>query len=266
MDDSKFIACGMYTLSRQLEQAWQALFGALELDGERGTASVVFAADDALLRDPRLLFGHTCGYPLMTRLDDALAPFCVPVFDVPGTDGKRYRSFFVVPANSDIESLQQCRGVRAAINSADSNSGMNVLRHALAQLGARPGFFSGVLVTGGHLNSLRAVAENRAQLAAIDCVSLQLIRDLHPGLLAEVRVIGDSAATCGLPLVMPAASCTPKRAAALLAALEHAASSLPAEARRTLHLKSFEAATIDDYAGILELQDFAVEAGYPELN
>jgi len=266
MDGNGFIACGMYTPSPEHQRAWQTLFDKLELDGERVAADLVFAADEATLRDPRMIFGHTCGYPLMTRLGDALLPFCVPVFDVPGTDGKRYRSYFIAPADSGIETLQQCRGAIVAINGPDSNSGMNVLRHALARLGAQPEYFSEVLVTGRHLDSLRAVAANRAQLAAIDCVSLQLIADLHPELLPAIRVIGESEATCGLPLVMPAAACTPERGRAWLAALDRALTGLPAEMRRTLHLEGFAAAAIDDYAGIVELENFAVEAGYPELN
>jgi len=266
MEDNGFIACGMYTLSPELERAWQTLFDAVELDGERVAARIVFAHSETLLRDPGLLVGHTCGYPLMTRLRDAVLPFCVPVFDVPGTEGRYYRSFFIVPADSAIDSLQQCRGTTLALNGADSNSGMNVLRHALAQLGARPGYFSEVLVSGGHLDSLRAVAANRAQLAAIDCVSLQLIADLYPELRAQVRVIGDSAATCGLPLVMPAAVYTLERGAAWRAALERALDALPAAMRRALHLEGFAAAGIDDYASILELENFAVEAGYPALH
>lgn len=266
MNDAGFIACGMYTLSPELEQAWQALFDALELDGERVAARVVFAHDEALLRDPRLIFGHTCGYPLMTRFRGALSPFCVPVFDVPGTDGKGYRSYFVAPANSTIESLQQSRGSIVAINGPDSNSGMNVLRHALARLGVQPGFFADVLLSGGHLNSLRAVAENRAQLAAIDCVSLQLIADLHPDLRAAVRVIGDSETTCGLPLVMPTGRYSPDRARSLLAALNRALDELSPAMRRRLHLSAFEAADIEDYRRILELENFAIERGYPQLN
>ena len=266
MENGGIIACGMYTLSPELEQAWQSLLAALEFDGEPLAANIVFAADEALLRDPRLLFGHTCGYPLMAGLRDALAPFGVPVFTVPGTDGKHYRSFFVVPAGSSIESLAQCRGTTVAINATDSNSGMNVLRHALARLGARPGFFSEVLVSGGHLDSLQAVADNRAQLAAIDCVSLKLIADLHPELYSRVRVIGESAATCGLPLVMPAASRTLERRGEWLAALNRALSGLSPNDRQRLHLERFEAVDFEDYAGIVELQKFAVEAGYPELN
>ena len=269
MKSETFIACGMYAPSPRLQQAWQRLFDRFapppgaeyELDRE-----IVFGTDEALLRDPRLLFGHTCGYPLMTRLRDALTPFCVPVFDTPGTDGRLYRSRFIVPAQSSIEFLQQSRGKVVAVNSLDSNSGMNLLRHALAQLGARPGFFSEVLVTGGHLQSLEAVAENRAQLAAIDCVSLQLISDLHPQKLAAVRVVGESEPTCGLPLVTPTGRFSPSLAEAWIEALNRALDEAPPEVARALHLERFEAIGIEHYDSILELENFAIEYGYPELN
>jgi ABC-type phosphate/phosphonate transport system substrate-binding protein len=269
MSNQTFIACGMYALSPELESAWQRLFDLciplLEADDEIAPA-LVFDTDETVLRDSRLLFGHTCGYPLVTRLGDALTPFCVPVFDAPGTDGKLYRSRFIVPAESPIEFLQQCRGEVVAVNSRDSNSGMNVLRHALARLGARPGTFAGVLLTGGHLRSLEAVAENRARLAAIDCVSFRLIEDLHPELVARVRVIGDSEPTCGLPLVTPYSRYSPSRAASWIAALKQALAELPTEIARTLRLERFEAVGIGDYESILELENFAIEHGYPELN
>jgi len=269
MKAEKFIACGMYAPSPRLQQAWQQLFERFVLppgaDCELAR-EVVFAADETLLRDPRLLFGHTCGYPLMTRLGDALTPFCVPVFDAPGTEGRLYRSRFIVPAQSSIEFLQQCRGQVVAVNSLDSNSGMNLLRHALAQLGARPGFFSEVLLTGGHLQSLEAVAENRAQLAAIDCVSLQLIAGLYPQKLAAVRVVGDSEATCGLPLVTPSGGYSPALAEAWIEALNLALDVAPPEVAQTLHLERFEAVGIGHYDSIVELENFAIEYGYPELN
>jgi ABC-type phosphate/phosphonate transport system substrate-binding protein len=269
MKSEKFIACGMYAPDPRLRQAWQQLFDRLVMPPGADcdlAREVVFAADEALLRDPRLLFGHTCGYPLMTRLGDALTPFCVPVFDAPGAEGRLYRSRFIVPARSSIEFLQQCRGQVVAVNGFDSNSGMNLLRHALAQLGARPGFFSEVLVTGGHLQSLEAVADNRAQLAAIDCVSLQLIADLYPQKLAAVRIVGDSEATCGLPLVAPSDGYSPALAEAWIEALNQALERAPPEVARALRLERFEAVGIRDYEAIVELENFAIEYGYPELN
>jgi ABC-type phosphate/phosphonate transport system substrate-binding protein len=269
MGSENFIAFGMYTLSPALERAWQRFFDRFIplIEAEGGLArEIVFDSSEATLRDPRMLIGHTCGYPLVTRLGDALTPFGVPVFNAPGCDGKLYRSRFIVPSGSPIESLQQCRGEIVAVNNRDSNSGMNVLRHALARLGARPGFFADVLPTGSHLHSLEAVADNRTRLAAIDCVSFRLLEDLYPELVARVRVIGDSEPTCGLPLVTPISRYSPSRAESWIAALNQALAAVPPETRRRLRLERFEAVGIGQYESILELENFAIEYGYPELN
>lgn len=269
MNTSRFIACGMYALNDDTKHAWQAVFDRffplVDLD-EPFERQLRFGFDESVLRDPGLLIGHTCGYPLMTRLQDALRPFCLPCFDVPGVTGKRYCSQFIVPAGSAIETLQQCRGKIVAINNRNSNSGMNVLRYALAKLGAMPGFFSEVLMTGSHLASAEAVASNRAQLAAIDSVSYQLIADQNPDLISALRVIDYSEQTCGLPFVVPASQYSRQACANFAIALNQALAQLPVELRKKLHLARFESVGLDDYQSILELEKFAIEAGYPELN
>ena len=267
MDKPPFIAWGMYTQNESLRSAWQLLFDRFcrQLD-ERIDRRLRFDSDDAVLRDPKLYFGHTCGYPLVTRLQDVLHPFCVPEFDLPGTEGRLYSSFFAVPLNSGIETLEQCRGKVLALNHVDSNSGMNVLRHALASIGAAPGFFGRVELTGGHADSLRAVAEDRAQLAAIDCVSFRLAADEQPGLEQAVRIIGRSEATCGLPLVAPLTRYSDERRETWIGALNEALAYLPRESADRLHLRRFSATSMADYERIAELERIAVDAGYPALN
>ncbi|MCP4388421.1 MAG: PhnD/SsuA/transferrin family substrate-binding protein, partial [Gammaproteobacteria bacterium] len=193
-------------------------------------------------------------------------PFCLPCFDVPGVNGKLYSSQFIVPADSDIESLQQCRGKVVAINNSNSNSGMNLLRYALAKIGARPGYFSQVVISGGHFASLEAVAANRAQLAAIDCVSYQLIADQNPQLVSKLRIIDYSAQTCGLPFVVPASRYTEQRCEVYLSALKEALARLPADSAKLLHLDRFDSVTLEDYQSIVELENFAIDAGYAQLN
>ena len=269
MDADRFIACGMYTPNRDTRNAWQAVFDQfipLIDPGSRLRRELVFDGSEAVLRDRDLLIGHTCGYPLMTQLQDALTPLCVPCFDLPGASGKYYTSQFIVPADSAIESLQQCRGKIVAINGRDSNSGMNVLRHALAELGARPHYFAATRITGGHHASIEAVAANQAQLAAIDCVSYQLIADQDPDLIAAVRIIGQSERTCGLPLVMPAAGYSRELKETWVAALNQGLAGVPSAVRKTLHLDRFESVALNDYRSIVELENFAFESGYAELN
>lgn len=264
----KFIACGMYAFSDDLAGAWQRLFTCFsELLDTTGNQAIElrFDADQALLRDPGLFFGHTCGYPLMKHLEDHVIPFCVPVFDVPGTEGKLYSSRFIVAANSPVETLDECRGKVAAMNAADSNSGMNVLRYAIASYNPSGPFFSRVVQTGGHLQSLQAVADGTADVAAIDCVSYQLIQDHWPQLVEKVRGIGFSIKTCGLPLVLPKSSIDDTDLGLLVENLNQALADTPAAIRNRLHLHGFEPVTLEDYQSIIELETFAIDSGYPRL-
>ncbi len=262
----RLISCGMYSFTDELKLAWQQLFNILIEQLEGGSdqeISLHFDSDQSLLRDPALLFGHTCGYPLMTCWKDRLSPFCVPVFDVPGSEEKFYSSRFIVGANSGIASLADCRGKVAAINAPDSNSGMNVFRYAISNLKPARQFFSGVITTGGHLHSLEAVANQQADIAAIDCVSYQLIQDCRPELVGQVRSIGFSVKTCGLPFVVPNSDIIDTKM--LIENLNRALASAPDSVREKLHLLSFEPVALDDYQAIVDLETHAVESGYPLL-
>jgi ABC-type phosphate/phosphonate transport system substrate-binding protein len=236
------------------------LNGGDQLDG-----NLVFDTGESVLRDSGLFIGHTCGYPLMKHLQDAVTPFCVPVFDVSGVEGNLYSSRFIVATDSAINSLAECGGRIAAINSRDSNSGMNVLRHAIAKLNPATPFFASTVNSGGHLQSLTAVAEKRADVAAIDCVSFQFIEDQLPELTARVRSIGDSVKTCGLPLVMSNAKLPSTDTQQILVALNRALNQVNPLIREQLHLSHFASVSFADYQGILEVESLARNAGYPEL-
>ncbi len=85
----------MYAFSDELRAAWQNLFTHFidALDTPAPIAPrLVFDSSDAVLRNPGLLLGHTCGYPLMTRYVGLLEPVAAPVFDADGCDGLLYSS------------------------------------------------------------------------------------------------------------------------------------------------------------------------------
>lgn len=257
----------MYAFTGEQQSAWRQLFERfLESSGlAPAQTSVTFRHGAEELQKTGLWFGHTCGYPLMTRLKQDFAPLCVPVFDVDGCEGRLYCSRIIVPADSSIGSLADCAGRVAAMNSADSNSGMNVLRHAVAAIHGAGPFFSGVVTTGGHLHSLEAVANADADVAAIDCVSYRLIEDWQPGLVARVRVIADSIKTFGLPFVMPRGDIAGADTGAIVEGLNRALRDCRPVVRSTLHLVGFEPVSLDDYRGIVDAERFAVERGYPDL-
>jgi ABC-type phosphate/phosphonate transport system substrate-binding protein len=263
-----FVACGMYALTDQLRCAWQQLFEHF-FDLAKPTFEINrllnFDTGEAVLNDPSLWFGQTCGYPLMTRLHNSLTPVSLPVFDIAGCDDTHYSSLLIVSENSAIKSLRDCEGLRAVINSNDSNSGMNVLRHAVADFNQQGSFFNDIQISGSHLQSLTEVANQRADIAAIDCVSYRFIEDTWPELTARVRSIGFTAKTCGLPFVIPKQSAHKRDFAEITEALNRALSRLDNKQKDRLHLKGFQNVEMEDYASILDLEASAVAAGYPIL-
>ncbi len=85
-------------------------------------------------RDPNLLLAQTCGYPLVTELAGRVRLVATPIYDLPGCDGVLHRSFVVVRADDPARELADLRGRRCAVNGFDSNTGMNLLRAAIAPL------------------------------------------------------------------------------------------------------------------------------------
>lgn len=258
----------MYAFTDKLRVAWQSLFDEFLIiyESENAVESTIrFETDFDLLRNPDMLLGHTCGYPLMRFLRNDCQPVCVPCFDVEGSNGKYYSSHIIVSIDSDINRLAGCHHKVAVINGRDSNSGMNVLRHAVSLLDFPAPFFSKVIESGSHFNSLSAIADGRADVAAIDCVSFALIKDEWPGLIEQVKTIGFSEATCGLPLVIPYSRQWNIDPASITRALELALTGIQDKHRKTLHLTGFENVTLTDYQSIIDLETQALEAGYTKL-
>ena len=263
-----FIACGMYAFTDELRVAWQTLFDLFleSFDPPLPVDTLLrFETGEQLMRDPQMLIGQTCGYPLMSKLMQTVTPICVPVMDVAGCHGKYYSSLLVVPVSSEIHSLADCYQKIAAINTSDSNSGMNVLRHAVAPLSMGKPYFSEIRKTGSHLQSLTEVAKEKAQVAAIDAVSFSFIQDAWPDLVASVRRIGYTEKTCGLPFVVPQPIEHLFDNEAITSLFNEATQKLPESIRQRLHLIRFEQTDINDYQGVLDLENQAIQAGYPRL-
>ncbi|MEO0820763.1 MAG: PhnD/SsuA/transferrin family substrate-binding protein [Pseudomonadota bacterium] len=210
---------------------------------------------EALWQHPGLVLGQTCGFPFAYGLAGSVQLVGHPVYDVPGCEGPDYRSVFVVAEGDAARALADCAGYRPAVNGWHSQSGHNALRAAAAALTAgraAPHFAPG-LVTGAHLASAEAVADGRADIAALDCVTWDQIRRFHPALAARLRAVGESPAAPGLPFVM-AASYGEAVARQVLEALADAlADTALDEARSALRLTAVlppEAARFDAIRGL----------------
>ncbi|VAS19658.1 phosphate/phosphonate ABC transporter periplasmic protein [Klebsiella pneumoniae] len=164
----------MYAIHRQQTQAlWQAVQSLLD---ERGVmvAGDPPAADPGDLlahwRQPTLLLSQTCGYPLVTQLPEVQTVGCFH-YAAPGCEGRRYRSLLVVREADSHRMLGDFFGRRAVCNAEHSQSGYNVLRKMVAPLSREGRFFSAVMFSGSHRQSLRELQQENADIAAIDCVT-----------------------------------------------------------------------------------------------
>lgn len=261
---------GMYdgpALHEANDALWELIAARL---AELGVDDVPVALDrgrplDAIWSDPALLLAQCCGYPLATRYRGRLRYVATPCYAAPGCSGASYRSRIVVRADDPAESLGALRGRRAAINERQSNSGMNLFRSAVAPLAGGAPFFAGVVETGSHGASLRAVDEGEADVAAIDAVSFAHLARAVPARSARVRTIGWTEASPGLPYVTSIA--TPDRQVRLLRRVlgdvMRGAEALPM--RDALLLAGIQRLPSRDYDRLLTVERAAARLRYPEL-
>ena len=216
-------------------------------------------------RDPGLLLTQTCGYPLTHGHADDLCAVAVPDYRAEGCGGGLYRSAFVVRADDPAQELKDLRGRRAAANGPDSQSGCNALRAAVSEIAGGERFFSDVLWTGAHRQSLTAVREGSADIAAIDGVTFALVGDVAPGEVEGLRVLGWSAATPALPYAVRKGLDADARHRVADALMSAAADPEGADARYALRLSGLKPASDRDYAVMVEMREAAEARGYPLL-
>lgn len=215
--------------------------------------------------DARLLLAQTCGLPYVQHLRGRVRLVATPVYGFPGGEGGVRRSFVVVGAASAFGAVDDLRGARAAINDPGSNSGANLLAALVAPRAVDGRFFSSVSVTGGHRESLAAVAEGQVDVAAIDSVTFGLLARHAPQEIVRVRVLAETPGGPGLPLITRSDT-TDTELCALRAALA-AAIEEPglAEAREGLGLAGFEVLSDGDYEVLGRHAAAAAARGYRDF-
>ncbi|KQM60124.1 phosphate ABC transporter substrate-binding protein [Sphingomonas sp. Leaf16] len=218
---------------------------------------------EAIWRDPALLLAQACGFPLVADPDLDLRVIAVPSYAVTDCAPGRHCSRIVVRAEHGAGSLADLRGSVAAINAPLSNTGANLLRASVAPLAKGQAFFDGIIVTGSHRDSVRAVAAGRADVAAIDAVTFAAIERFEPGAVAGLRSIGTTRSTPALPLVTaratPPAVCE-ALGSALAAALRDPALSA---AREALFLADILPGDSDRYHEVRDIRREAATTLWP---
>jgi ABC-type phosphate/phosphonate transport system substrate-binding protein len=191
---------------------------------------------------PELLFSQTCGFPYRARLHGKVRLIGTPDYGLEGCPPGHYRSVFVARAGDPRTALADFDGAGLAFNEDLSQSGWAAPQNHARALGLslRP-----VLRSGGHLLSARAVAEGRAEIAALDALTWALIQEWEP-VAAGLKVVGHTTPTPALPYITH-----PSQDAGLLfRAVAGAIAGLAAGDRATLRLKGLVALPPEAYLSV----------------
>jgi ABC-type phosphate/phosphonate transport system substrate-binding protein len=149
-------------------------------------------------RNPDLAFSQSCGYPFTHEFRGLLNYVATPHYVCEGCNDANYSSYVFA---RDTSKLQDFRGKIPAVNSMDSMSGMLALKLVFAPFVEGGEFFDRKLITGGHLNSLQAVREGKADVCAIDAVCVALAKKYRPDVLEGLFMIAQSPMVPSLPFV-----------------------------------------------------------------
>lgn len=192
--------------------------------------------------DPALLLSQTCGFPFRARLHGQVTLVGTPDFGMNGCPPGYYRSVLIARRDDPRATLAGFDHASLAYNDALSQSGWAAPQNHAAKLGLS---FRAGLQTGSHAASLAAVAEGRADLAALDAVTFSLLAE-HDPRAASVRVISETDPTPGLPYI----TAKGRDSAPIFDAIAEAIGGLDATERSALRLKGIVYIPAETYLAV----------------
>ncbi len=193
-------------------------------------------------QSPDLLLSQTCGYPFRSRLHGQVTYVGTPDFGVEGCAPGYYRSVFVSRADDPRGTVADFDGARFAYNEALSQSGWAAPQTHAAKLGTR---LPPALQSGGHRLSALAVAEGRADIAALDAVTFRLLQ-AHDPMMAALKPVGLTDPTPGLPYI----TAQGRDPEPIFAAASEAIAALSPADRATLGLQGLTRIPVDAYLAV----------------
>lgn len=122
---------------------------------------------------------------------------------VPEVHGSHfYRSYLIVNKDSPYYHLEELKGRTFAFTDPDSNTGKLVPTYWLAEMNERPEtFFSRIVYTYSHDNSIMAVARNLVDGATVDSLIWEFYQEKNPVFTSKTRIIKKSEPYGNPPLV-----------------------------------------------------------------
>lgn len=225
------------------DRFWALIHAELDKAGIASPKTLSQQAEEfSVWTDPDLVLSQTCGMPYRTWLHDKVDLVGTPDYALDGCPPGYYRSAFLVRAADPRSTLAAFRDGVFAFNQTFSQSGYAApYWHAAAD-----GFwFENRLQTGQHVASAQAVAEGRADIAALDAVTWRNVERFEP-FAGNLRVLDWTAPTPGLPLITSKS----QDADRIFGAIRAAIADLDPDTATDLGLKSLIRIPKQDYLAI----------------
>lgn len=159
-----------------------------------------------LVRNGNVDVAFVCAGPYV----DGHRDFGMELLVAPQAYGKAvYYSYIIVPRGSPARDLKDLRGKRFAFTDPLSNTGALVPTYMLSRMGETPrSFFQKVIYTSTHDKSIKLVAENLVEGAAVDSLIYEYMNKTSPNTTAKTRIIRKSR-PYGIPPVVVRAGLDP---------------------------------------------------------
>ena len=246
---------------------WAGLTRHLEHEGVSDVPPALLRRDDLIEQwsDPALLISQTCGYLLAGQCRSVLQPVATPHYTAPGCSGASYASVILVRESHPATKLEDLRGGVALYSRTYSHAGYNALRGIIAPLSGGKPFFSKVLGSGSHVDSIRLLAAGSGDVATVCCIIYAFVARWRPQALAGTRILGYTPLAPAPPFVAPIGASEERMVqlrSALAAAMEDPAL---AAVRADLQLGGISVLGRAVYDGIEAVEKSALAMGYAEL-
>lgn len=160
-----------------------------------------YAEINELLKSGRVEAAFVCSGSYV----EGHAQFGLELLAAPEVYGQTvYHSYIIVPKGSPVGSFAELRGKRFAFTDRLSNTGKLVPTYMLARMNETPrSFFKEFVFTEAHDKSIKAVAQQVVDGAAVDGLIWEYLNATNPEFTAQTRILEKSPPYAIPPLVVP---------------------------------------------------------------
>lgn len=143
-----------------------------------------------LVKNKNVDIAYVCSGPYTKGYEE----FGMEILVVPVVNGKKvYHSYIIANKDSKIRTFQDLRGKKFAFSDPNSNTGCLVPIYMLSKIGKTPkSFFRETFFTYSHDNSIRSVAENQSDGAAVDGIIWEFFNSVDPSITSQTKIIEKS--------------------------------------------------------------------------